>query len=113
MIPVVEKAAESAARDGISAEVLDLRTLSPMDQEAVLGSVRKTGRALVVHEAPKTCGLGAEIAALIAEKALLNLEAPVLRLTGQDITIPLPKTEDFYYISPDRVVGGIHKVMEF
>ena len=113
MVPVVEKAAETAAQTGLSAEILDLRTLSPLDQDAIVGSVRKTGRALVVHEAPKTCGLGAEIAALIGEKALLQLEAPVLRVTGPDITIPLPKTEDYYYLSADRVAGGIRKVMEF
>ena len=113
MIPVVEKAADAAARNGVSAEILDLRTLSPMDQEAILVSVKKTGRALVVHEAPKTCGLGAEIAALIGEKALLQLEAPVLRVTGPDITIPLPKTEDYYYLNADRVAGGIREVMEF
>jgi len=113
MIPVVEKAADAAARNGVSAEILDLRTLSPMDQEAILVSVKKTGRALVVHEAPKTCGLGAEIAALIGEKALLQLEAPVLRVTGPDITIPLSKTEDYYYLNADRVAGGIRKVMEF
>ena len=113
MIPVVEKAADAAAQNGVSAEILDLRTLSPMDQEAILVSVKKTGRALVVHEAPKTCGLGAEIAALIGEKALLQLEAPVLRVTGPDITIPLSKTEDYYYLNADRVAGGIRKVMEF
>jgi pyruvate dehydrogenase E1 component beta subunit len=113
MVPVVEKAADTAAQNGVSAEILDLRTLSPMDQEAILASVKKTGRALVVHEAPKTCGLGAEIAALIGEKALLQLEAPVLRVTGPDITIPLPKTEDYYYLNADRVAGGIREVMEF
>jgi len=113
MVPVVEKAADAAAQTGLSAEILDLRTLSPMDQEAILVSVKKTGRALVVHEGPKTCGLGAEIAALIGEKALLQLEAPVLRVTGPDITIPLPKTEDYYYLNADRVAGGIREVMEF
>jgi pyruvate/2-oxoglutarate/acetoin dehydrogenase E1 component len=113
MVPVVEKAAHDAAQNGISAEILDPRTLSPMDQEAILASVKKTGRALVAHEAPKTCGLGAEIAALIGEKALLQLEAPVLRVAGPDITMPLPKTEDYYYLNADRVAEGIRKVMEF
>jgi pyruvate dehydrogenase E1 component subunit beta len=113
MVPVVEKAAETAAQSGLSAEIIDLRTLSPMDREAVLASVKKTGRALIVHEAPKTCGLGAEIAAVIGENALLQLEAPVTRVTGPDITIPLPKTEDDYYIGAERVSAGIRKVMEF
>jgi pyruvate dehydrogenase E1 component beta subunit len=113
MVPVAQKASEMAEKSGISPEILDLRTLSPLDIDAVLKSVKKTGRALIVHEAPKTCGLGAELAALISETALLNLEAPVLRIAGQDITIPLPKTEDSYYVSPDRVFKGIHQLMEF
>ncbi len=113
MIPVVQKASDMAEKSGISPEILDLRTLSPLDIDAVLKSVKKTGRALIVHEAPKTCGLGAELAALISENALLNLEAPVLRIAGQDITIPLPKTEDSYYVGPDRVFKGIHRLMEF
>jgi len=113
MVPVAERAAVLAAESGWSAEVIDLRTLSPMDRETVVGSVKKTGRVLVVHEAPKTCGLGAEIAALIGEKALLSLEAPVLRITGWDITPPLPKGEDVYYPNPERVFRGIRRLMEF
>jgi pyruvate dehydrogenase E1 component beta subunit len=113
MVPVMEKAAEAAEGRGVSSEILDLRTLAPMDREAVLTSVRKTGRAVVVHEAPRTCGLGAEISALIAENALLSLQAPVARVTGPDITIPLPKTEDLYYVNPVRVLAGILKTMEF
>jgi pyruvate dehydrogenase E1 component beta subunit len=113
MAPVAERAAVLAAESGWSAEVIDLRTLSPMDRETVVGSAKKTGRVLVVHEAPKTCGLGAEIAALIGEKALLSLEAPVLRITGWDITPPLPKGEDVYYPNPERVFRGIRRLMEF
>lgn len=113
MVPLAERAAVRAAESGWSAEVIDLRTLSPMDRETVVESVKKTGRALVVHEAPKTCGLGAEIAALIGEKALLSLEAPVLRITGWDITPPLPKGEDVYYPNPERILLGIHRLMEF
>lgn len=113
MVPVAEKAAVLAAEKGWSAEIIDLRTLSPMDRETVVGSVRKTGRALVVHEAPRTCGLGAEIAAHIGETALLSLKAPVLRVTGWDITPPLPKSEDHYYPSAERVLGAIRRLMEF
>jgi pyruvate dehydrogenase E1 component beta subunit len=113
MVPVAERAAVLAAESGWSAEVIDLRTLSPMDRETVVGSAKKTGRVLVVHEAPKTCGLGAEIAALIGEKALLSLEAPVLRITGWDITPPLPKGEDVYYPNPERVFRSIRRLMEF
>jgi len=113
MVPAARKAAEAAEAEGIGAEIIDLRTLSPMDRETFLASVRKTGRALVVHEAPKTCGLGAEIAATIGESALLSLVAPVLRVTGQDITVPLSKSEDLYYPSPERILRAIHKLMEY
>jgi pyruvate dehydrogenase E1 component beta subunit len=113
MIPVALKAAEQAAAERVSAEVIDLRTLSPMDREAVVASVKKTGRAIVLHEAPKTCGLGAEIAALIGEQALLSLSAPVLRVTAPDITVPLPKSEDYYYPSPERLLRAIRRIMEF
>jgi pyruvate dehydrogenase E1 component beta subunit len=113
MIPVAIRAADKAASEGVSAEVIDLRTLSPMDRETVIASVKKTGRAIVLHEAPKTCGLGAEIAALIGERALLSLSAPVLRVTGQDITVPLAKSEDYYYPSPERLLRAIRQIMEF
>jgi len=113
MVPVARRAAEAAEAEGVGAEIIDLRTLSPMDRETFLASVRKTGRALVVHEAPKTCGLGAEIAATIGESALLNLDAPVLRATGQDITIPLSKSEDLYYPSLERILRAIRKLMEY
>lgn len=113
MVPQAQEAADAVEKDGIFPEIIDLRTLSPLDHETVIRSVQHTGRALIVHEAPKTCGLGAEIAALINEKALLNLEAPVLRITGQDIVVPLPKSEDYYYPSPARIVRGIKKTMEF
>jgi pyruvate dehydrogenase E1 component beta subunit len=113
MVPVSQKAAESVEQSGIFPEVVDLRTLSPLDSQTIIDSVNRTGRALVVHEAPKTCGLGAEIAALINEHALLNLDAPVLRVTGQDITVPLFKSEDYYYPTPERVVYYIKKIMEW
>lgn len=113
MIPVARQAAAAAQAEGVGAEIVDLRTLSPMDRETFVASVRKTGRALVVHEAPKTCGLGAEIAATIGESALLSLEAPVLRVTGQDITVPLPKSEDLYYPGPERILRAIRRLMEY
>jgi pyruvate dehydrogenase E1 component beta subunit len=113
MVPVVEQAAVSAAEKGWEAEIIDLRTLCPMDRETILASVRKTGRAVIVHEAPKTGGLGGEIAATIGEAALLSLRAPVLRVAAPDITVPLPKNEDYYYPNPARVLEGIRRVMEF
>jgi pyruvate dehydrogenase E1 component beta subunit len=113
MIPVVTRAAGLAADQGVSAEIIDLRTLSPFDAEAVLQSVGKTGRAVIVHEAPRTCGLGAELAAVIGESALLSLKAPVLRVTGWDVTVPLSKSEDYFFVSPERVLRAITRVMEF
>jgi pyruvate dehydrogenase E1 component beta subunit len=112
MIPQVQKAAETVEHENIFPEVIDLRTLAPWDRETVLGSVKRTGRLLVVHEAPKTCGLGAEISAHVAERAIYDLKAPVLRVTGQDITIPYAKGEDYYYPGPERIAAGIKTVME-
>jgi len=113
MVPVAQAAAEEAEKAGVFPEVLDLRTLSPFDEEAVLESVARTGRALVVHEAPRNCGLGAESSARIMEKSLLHLEAPVLRVTGHDITVPLAKNEDLYYPTSKRVRSAINKLMEW
>ena len=113
MIPVARQAAEAAQAEGVSIEVIDLRTLAPMDRDTIVASVKRTGRALVVHEAPKTCGLGAEIAATIGESALLSLNAPVTRVTGPDITVPLPKSEDYYIPGPERVLRAVHRLMEY
>src|SRR5690606_6635249 len=82
------EAADALAEKGIRAEVIDLRSLKPLDEAAILKSVRKTGRAVVVHEASRLCGVGAEIAAILAEKAFGHLRAPVLRLTGPDAPAP-------------------------
>lgn len=87
-VQVCLQAAQQLASDGISAEVIDLRSLKPLDEETILASARKTGRVLVVHEASRMCGVGAEVAAIVAEKAFATLEAPVLRLTGPDAPAP-------------------------
>jgi len=113
MVRVVERAVDMAEEEGISGEVIDLRTLIPLDIETVVTSVKKTGRVVIVHEAPKTCGFGGELSALINEKALLHLQATVVRVTGWDITVPLPKSEDYYLPSPERVLWGIKRVMSF
>jgi len=113
MVPVARQAADAAQAEGTSAEIIDLRTLSPMDRQTIVASVKRTGRAMVVHEAPKTCGLGAEIAATIGESALFSLNGPVIRVTGEDITVPLPKREDVYFPNPDRVLRAIRKLMEY
>jgi pyruvate dehydrogenase E1 component beta subunit len=82
------EAAKMLESSGVSAEVLDLRTLKPLDEEAYLSSVRKTGRVVVVHEASRTCGVGAEIAATVAEKAFPSLKAPIVRIAGPDVPAP-------------------------
>src|SRR5512143_1401902 len=95
MVREAMKAAEELEAEGISAEVIDLRTLSPMDSYTVISSVRKTGRLVVTHEAPRTLGLGAEIAARVCEEAFTSLLAPVERVTGYDAVMPLFKLEDY------------------
>ncbi|MEM3154294.1 MAG: alpha-ketoacid dehydrogenase subunit beta [Candidatus Woesearchaeota archaeon] len=107
------KAADSAAAKGIRAEVIDVRTLNPCDWDTLLASVQKTGRAVVVHEAPRTLGFGAEIAARIQEKLLLYLKAPVLRVTGYDAPFPYFKLEDAYLPNPEKIGKAIEKVMTF
>ena len=113
MVMVAESVANEAINEGLDIEIIDLRTLSPMDMDAVISSVEKTGRALVIHEAPKTCGLGAEIVALINEKAILHLKAPVLRVTGQDVVVPLSRAEDYYIPSVARVLKALRDIVAF
>jgi pyruvate dehydrogenase E1 component beta subunit len=113
MVREAERASEIASSKGIETEIIDPRTLSPLDSEAIVRSVRKTGRAVVVHEGPRTCGMGAEIAARIQEEALLHLRAPVVRVTGFDTVVPLAKLESHYLPTPERIWRGIREVMEF
>jgi pyruvate dehydrogenase E1 component beta subunit len=113
MLREVLRVAEMMDKEGVKVEVIDLRTISPMDDTPFLESVRRTGRAVIVHEAPRTCGLGAEIIARINEKALLSLAAPVERVTGFDTVVPLMKLEKHYLPSPERILRGIRKVMAF
>ena len=113
MVREAVAAAEQLKGDKIDLEIIDLRTISPMDVEAVIQSIRKTGRGVIVHEAPKTCGLAAEIIALINEKALLSLQAPVERVTGFDVPFPLMKAEHYYLPNPKRIVTAVKKVMSY
>lgn len=110
--PTLE-AAEALQTEGLSAEVMDLRTLSPLDTETVITSVKRTHRAVVVQEAPRTLGLAAEIVALINEQALLQLEAPVLRVTGFDTAVPLPRLENYYLPNAQQIIRAVHQVMGF
>jgi pyruvate/2-oxoglutarate/acetoin dehydrogenase E1 component len=112
MVPVAEKAADALA-GGVSVEVLDLRTLKPLDEEMLLASAGKTGRVVVVQEAPRTCGMAAEVAAVLAEKAILDLRGPVLRVTGYDVPYPYWQLEDMYMPSAARVIDAVRRVLEF
>ncbi len=97
----------------LDAEVIDLQTLSPFDEETVYRSVRKTGRVVIVHEAPKTCGFGAELSASIAEDAMLHLKGPIMRVTGYDVVMPLPRLEEHYLPTRDRIRGAIEEVVKY
>ena len=110
--PTME-AADQLAEEGIDAEVVDLRTLSPLDEDAIVESFKKTGRAAVVHEAPKTGGLAGEIIATIQEDALLYQEAPITRITGFDTPYPLYALEDYYLPEAARIKDGIREAVEF
>ena len=104
MVPTLLAAEDLQAGHSLSAEVVDLRTVSPIDFPTVLESVRKTGRLVIVHEAPRNAGVGAEIAATVAERALDSLRAPIKRVTGFDVEVPLARLEDFYIPNKDRIV---------
>jgi 2-oxoisovalerate dehydrogenase E1 component beta subunit len=108
----VMKAAEQLEHDGIGAEVIDLTTISPIDSDTILASVAKTGRLVIVHEAARNCGVGAEIAAIVAEHALYDLVAPIQRVTGFDTIMPLYRLENDYIPSIARVVDAVKHVMK-
>ena len=110
MVPVCEQA---AAELDASVEVIDLRSLKPLDEDALLASAAKTGRVVLVQEAPRTCGYAAELAAIIAEKALLDLQAPVKRVTGYDVPYPYWQIEDAYMPSVQRVTNAVRKLLEY
>jgi pyruvate dehydrogenase E1 component beta subunit len=97
----------------VSVELIDLRTIAPLDTDAIIESVKKTGRVLIVHEAYKSFGPGAEIISLINEKAFVHLEAAPVRLAGFDVTVPLPKGEHHFIIEPKRIAYEIKKIMAF
>jgi 2-oxoisovalerate dehydrogenase E1 component beta subunit len=112
MVRTALEAAEKGAKRGFDLEVIDLRTLVPFDVERILASVKKTGRVVIVHEAPRTSGFGGEIAATIQEKAILHLEAPILRVTGFDT--PFPYTLEHEYLpDADRVLDAVERVVNF
>jgi pyruvate/2-oxoglutarate/acetoin dehydrogenase E1 component len=107
MVKVCEDAADLL---DVSCEIVDIRSLRPLDEKAILASVAKTGRAVIVHEAPRTSGFGGEIAALIAERAIFDLHGPVLRVTGYDVPYPYWTIEDAYMPSPERVAAAVRSL---
>jgi pyruvate dehydrogenase E1 component beta subunit len=101
------RAADQLAKDGISAEIIDLATISPIDRDTILESVAKTGRLVIVHEAARNCGVGAEIAAIVAENGLYDLQAPIQRVTGYDTVMPLFRQEYDYIPSIARIMDAV------
>jgi pyruvate dehydrogenase E1 component beta subunit len=110
-VQLAERAADVLERDGISAQVLDLRTLVPLDVEGLVHAVEATGRCVVVHEAPLTAGFGAEVVATVQEEAFYSLEAPVARVTAPDTPYPLAAAEDHYLPSVAAVVAAAKRTV--
>ncbi len=113
MVPVAVEAAKKAQQEqGIRAEIIDLRTVWPLDEEVIVTSVEKTGRAVIVHEAPRAGGVGAEIVSIINDRCLYSLLKPIERVTGYDTPYPVPGQEDYYVPSPAKVLDALKRVME-
>lgn len=113
MVHETMEAANALSQKGVDAEVIDVATIKPLDMDTILTSVEKTGRCVIVHEAAKTCGVGAEIAAQLAEKGLTSLLAPVARVTGYDTVMPLYRLEKEYMPSVDRILNAATNVLEY
>ena len=113
MIKETLQAAEKLAEQGIDAEVIDLATIKPMDIDTIIDSVNKTGRCIIIYEAARTCGVGAEIAAQLAEKSITSLLAPIQRVTGYDTVMPMFKNEHHYMPSIQRIISSALKTMEY
>ena len=113
MVQETLEAADKLHQEGVSAEVIDVATLKPIDMPTILASVEKTGRCVIVHEAARSCGVGAEIAASVASDGLLSLLAPIQRVTGYDTVMPLPRLEASYLPSVDRILAAVRQVMGF
>jgi pyruvate dehydrogenase E1 component beta subunit len=111
MMREVREAADALEADGVSPEVVDIRSLVPLDADTVIGSVAKTGRVVIVQEAPRTAGFASEVAALVAERALYSLAAPPERVTGWDTVVPLRRTEGRYIPSAHRVLAAARRVL--
>lgn len=113
MITETLSAAESLSNEGVNCEVIDVATISPLDVETILISVRKTGRLVIIHEAPRTGGVGADISAIVAEQALLDLQAPVVRVTGYDTVMPYFRLEKHYLPNSQDIIDAVKQTVEF
>ncbi|MBP2076073.1 alpha-ketoacid dehydrogenase subunit beta [Oceanobacillus polygoni] len=113
MVPIAMKAAEQAAEKGITCDVIDLRTLYPIDKAIIAESVQKTGRCVVVHEAPATGGLGNDIISIVNDTSFLYMKSPIERVTGADVHVPFWALEEHNIPTPARVLDAIHKVINF
>lgn len=113
MIKETLAAADLLAKEGVSAEVIDVATIKPLDIETILSSVEKTGRCIIIHEAPKTCGVGADISAQVSERGMMFLKSPVVRVTGYDTIVPYARLEKMYIPNENQIVAAVNNVMEF
>ncbi|ALS27975.1 2-oxoisovalerate dehydrogenase [Paenibacillus sp. 32O-W] len=113
MVHTAMQAADELEKQGVKAEIIDLRTLMPLDIDTIVASIQKTNRAIVVQEAQKTAGVAAEVIAQINEKAILHLEAPVLRVAGPDTVYPFVQIENVWLPTPARIIAAVNKVREF
>lgn len=113
MVPLVTRVAEEMEEKDISIEVIDLRTIQPLDLETIIASVQKTSRLVIVHEAVKSGGVGGEISALVSEYALFHLASPIVRITGYDTPYPVPTVEDDWLPNKERVIEGIENVLQY
>lgn len=113
MLTETQQAAETLQEQGISCEVIDVATVSPLDINTILASVRKTGRLVIIHEAPGNLGVGAEISAQVAEKALVDLQAPITRLTGYDTVMPYFRLEKHYLPNTQDIIDTVNQTLEF
>ncbi len=113
MIQETLESANALSQQNIDCEVIDLVSISPLDIETILASVKKTGRLIIIHEAPRNAGMGAEIAATVAEKALLDLQAPIARVTGYDTVMPYFRLEHHYMPNSQDIIDAVNQTMEF
>ena len=108
MVPVVK---DAVAKKNVSAEILDLRTINPLDESAIIQSAKKTGKVIIVHEAQQSFGVGAEIAAILAEKAIYDISAPIIRVAGPSMPYPFPDYEKYYFTNTKKILKAIDKVL--